>query len=174
MTVHDRSGERAAQTRALRTRPTRLDPRLTAPRAAHTLHFIWHSQCILLTPDQQLLNEQTSQVILPAHDGLMGILTDRAPIIVKLGIGPMRVDLAGGKKQFFFVDGGLAQMKESTLTVLTSKAIPSSEIDHQAAVAEYNEALARKPKQETELDDREKALQRARVKQALSNPAQER
>lgn len=127
-------------------------------------------QCILLSPDQRLLDEQVTQVILPAHDGLMGVLTDRAPIIVKMGIGPLRVDLLDGKKHFFFIDGGIAQMKTNVLTLLTTSAMPATEIDHQAAVEEYKAALATRAIAAVEIDDREKALKRARVKQAMSGP----
>lgn len=125
-------------------------------------------KCTVLTPEAQLLDQQVTQVILPAHDGLMGVLTGRAPIIVKLGIGPMRIDFADGKKAFYFVDGGLAQMKGETLSVLTSGAAPATELDHETAVAEYNAAIARKAIEPADLDERDKAIQRARVKQALT------
>lgn len=128
-------------------------------------------QCILLTPDQRLLDQQVTQVILPAHDGLMGILTDRAPIIVKMGIGPLRVDLLDGKKLFFFIDGGIAQMKRNVLTLLTTSAMPATQIDHQAAVEEYNAALATKAVKAADIDERDKALKRASVKQTMSGPA---
>src|SRR3954447_21197250 len=86
-------------------------------------------QCTIVTPEAQALDESISQAILPAHDGLIGILTDRAPLLVKLGVGPLRVDLAGGQRRFFLVDGGVAQMKDNKLTVLTTVATPASEID---------------------------------------------
>ena len=47
-------------------------------------------QCVIVTPEQQALDESVTQAILPAHDGLIGILTDRAPLLVKLGLGPGR------------------------------------------------------------------------------------
>ena len=37
-------------------------------------------QCTVVTPEQQILDETVTQVILPAHDGQMGILTGRAPL----------------------------------------------------------------------------------------------
>ena len=44
-------------------------------------------QCTVVTPEQQVLDETVTQAILPAHDGQMGILTGRAPLLVKLGVG---------------------------------------------------------------------------------------
>ena len=41
-------------------------------------------QCIIVTPEQQVLDESVTQAIIPAHDGLLGILTDRAPLLAKL------------------------------------------------------------------------------------------
>jgi F-type H+-transporting ATPase subunit epsilon len=68
-------------------------------------------QCVVVTPDVQLFDAQVSQVILPAHDGQMGILTDRAPMLARLGLGQLRVDVAGGASQTFLVDGGVAQKR---------------------------------------------------------------
>ena len=124
--------------------------------------------CILITPEQQLLSKEIAQAIVPAHDGLMGILTDRAPIMVRLGIGPLRIDFLDGKKNFYLVDGGLAQMKSDTLTILTPSATPASEIDGQKASEEYATALARKAATPREQEDRDKAIARARAKQALA------
>ena len=53
--------------------------------------------CTIVTPEAQALDENIVQAVIPAHDGLIGILTDRAPLLVKLGIGPLRIDLAGGQ-----------------------------------------------------------------------------
>ena len=40
-------------------------------------------RCVVVTPEQQTLDETVTQAILPAHDGLLGILTDRSPLLVK-------------------------------------------------------------------------------------------
>src|SRR5207302_6495520 len=102
-------------------------------------------QCVIVTPEQQVLDESATQAIVPAHDGLIGILTDRAPLLVKLGTGPLRIDpAAGGQPNYYFVSGGVAQMKDNRLTILTEEAAPASAIDAEAARAEYAEAAARR------------------------------
>jgi F-type H+-transporting ATPase subunit epsilon len=125
-------------------------------------------RCVIVTPEQQVLDESLDQAILPAHDGLIGVLTDRAPLLVKLGQGPLRVDLAGGQARHFYVEGGVAQMKDNRLTILTSEATPANEIDAEAARAEYAEALARRVTDQHGHDDRERQLARARAKQQLA------
>jgi F-type H+-transporting ATPase subunit epsilon len=125
-------------------------------------------QCTVVTPEEQVLDETVTQVILPAHDGQMGILTGRAPVLVKLGAGPLRVDVQGGPSRTFFVEGGIAQMKGEKLTVLTDEATPADQIDLETAKAEYAEASARIPTDEKSRKDRDRAMRRARAKQALA------
>ena len=126
-------------------------------------------RCVIVTPEQQVLDESVEQAVLPAHDGLVGILTDRAPLLVKLGQGPLRVDPAtGGGSRHYYVEGGVAQMKDNHLTVLTNEATPADEIDAEAARAEFAEASARVATDEQTHKDRERQLQRARVLQEMA------
>jgi F-type H+-transporting ATPase subunit epsilon len=127
-------------------------------------------QVTVVTPEQQVLDETVSQVILPAHDGQIGILTGRAPLLVKLGQGPMQLDASGGGKsqRVFYVEGGIAQMKDNRLTVLTQVAIPAGEIKAETARAELAEATAQRITDEKSFDDRQKRMTRARVMQQLA------
>jgi F-type H+-transporting ATPase subunit epsilon len=84
-------------------------------------------QCTVVTPEQQAFDAEATQVILPTHDGLIGILKDRAPILVKVGKGSLRIDLPGGKSKHFAIDGGIAQMKDNKLTILTQTAEAENE-----------------------------------------------
>jgi len=123
---------------------------------------------VIVTPEQQVLDETVSQAILPAHDGEIGILTDRAPLLVKLGQGRMQLDLQGGKKRLLYLEGGVAQMKDNKLTVLTQLAVPVESINVESARAEYAEATAEKPIDEKAIADRQRRLRRARVMQDLA------
>ena len=129
-------------------------------------------QVIIVTPEQQVLDETVSQVILPAHDGKVGILTDRAPLLVKLGQGSLQLDQSGGntagKSRLFYVEGGIAQMKDNNLTVLTQVALPVEEINAETARAEFAEATAARITDQKSFDDRQRRLHRARSMQGLA------
>ena len=125
-------------------------------------------QCTVVTPEQQVLDDSCTQVILPAYDGEIGILTDRAPLLAKLGVGVLRIDLQSGQKRAYFIDGGIAQMKDNRLTVLTTEATVPSTIDAESARAEFNEASARKITDQKSFDERQRALARGRIKQELA------
>lgn len=120
-------------------------------------------QCTVVTPEQQAFDQAVEQAIVPAHDGLIGILDGRAPILLRIGVGPLRLDLPGGEKRFYLIDGGIAQMKENVLTILTGSATPASEIDAEAARAEYQEALARRITDDHSFEQRDHDLRRAQA-----------
>jgi F-type H+-transporting ATPase subunit epsilon len=125
-------------------------------------------QCVIVTPEQQAFDESITQAIVPAHDGKIGILTDRAPLLVKLGIGALELDLAGGQRRTLFIDGGIAQMKDNRLTIVTNEALEPSQIDVESARAEFNEASAQKTTDQKSYDDRQHRMQRARAMQELA------
>jgi len=128
-------------------------------------------QCVVVTPEQQAADEKVTQAILPAHDGEIGILTGRAPLLVKLGVGALRLDIAGGQKRTLFIDGGIAQMKDNKLTVLTTQAMTPDELDADAAKAEFNEAAARRITDEKSFEQRDHAMRRARAIQEMAGRA---
>jgi F-type H+-transporting ATPase subunit epsilon len=125
-------------------------------------------KCVIVTPESQVMDETVTQVIIPAHDGLVGIETNRAPLLVKLGIGPLRVDLAGSAHRYFLVENGVAQMKDNLLTILTQKCVPASEIDAASAKAELAEANARRITDEKSFQERQDAIKRSMAKQELA------
>lgn len=94
-------------------------------------------RCSVITPERAVLEADATFVAFPAHDGEVGILPGRAPLLFKMGIGELRVESPEGNHRFF-VDGGFAQMVENRLTLLTEVAKAVAEIDR----AEAQRALA--------------------------------
>ncbi|MEM9111729.1 MAG: F0F1 ATP synthase subunit epsilon [Planctomycetota bacterium] len=77
--------------------------------------------CSLITPEQEVFEKEASYVDLPAYDGQMGFMANRAPLLVKLGEGVLTVTGAGEETKVQ-ISGGFAQMKGNTLAILTDKA----------------------------------------------------
>jgi len=123
--------------------------------------------CSVITPERQVVEVEADSLVLPAHDGLLGVMKDRAPLVCEVGIGILRIKGTEGGEQKFYVDGGFAQVIDNNLTVLTTQAIPIAELDRAAAQAALDKALQMKVRDEASFDDRQKALQRARIQ--LSN-----
>ena len=125
-------------------------------------------QCVVVTPEEQALDETVTQAILPAHDGEVGILTGRAPLLVKLGLGRLRVDIAGGGRRILYIEGGVAQMKDNKLTILTNEAIRPDEISRESARAERAEAEARRITDPKSFEERQRRIARARALEELA------
>ena len=125
--------------------------------------------CVVVTPEEQVVDQQVSQVVFPAFDGQIGILTDRAPLLAKIGVGELKLSMTSGGEKSFFVDGGIAQMKDNHLTVLTTQAKLPNEIDVEAAKKEFEEAEAKKITDQKSFDERQRALARGRVQQEFAS-----
>ena len=54
--------------------------------------------CSVVTPERVVLETEARFVALPAHDGEVGILPGRAPLLVALGVGRLRVQSADGEQ----------------------------------------------------------------------------
>ncbi len=85
---------------------------------------------VVVTPEQQVLDDSVDSVVLPAHDGELGVLHDRASLMCELGIGQLRYTRSG-RVQRVFVDGGFAQVHKNEVTVLTPQACPAEDITDQ-------------------------------------------
>lgn len=74
---------------------------------------------VLLTPRAKLLNERAGSIIVPAHDGQMGILRNHCPSLIKLGFGIMQVhEIADRPDAYFIIEGGFVRVSENYVTVL--------------------------------------------------------
>ncbi|MFW6061026.1 MAG: ATP synthase F1 subunit epsilon [Phycisphaeraceae bacterium] len=119
-------------------------------------------RCTVVTPEQQLLEQEVRHVSVPAWDGKVGILPHRAPLLAKLGYGELELDLSGGESERYFIGGGFVQMKDDRLTVLTDEATPADQIDRKEAEAALKEALARRAISPDEVAQRDRDTARAR------------
>jgi F-type H+-transporting ATPase subunit epsilon len=120
-----------------------------------------------MTPERAVLECDATFVALPAWDGEVGVLRNRAPLVCRLGIGALRVETAEAK-HVMFIDGGFAEMAENKLTILTSAVRLPEELD-EAEIAQHLETAASiEVRDEVSYKARQDALQRARVQKKLA------
>jgi F-type H+-transporting ATPase subunit epsilon len=74
----------------------------------------------VISPEAVLYEGTTDFVVVPTHDGEVGILTGHAPMMALLGRGVLRLGQSGGQR--FNVDGGFLQVVDNTVRVVTEKA----------------------------------------------------
>jgi F-type H+-transporting ATPase subunit epsilon len=118
-------------------------------------------QCVVVTPERALFDDKFDFVVLPMYDGELGVLPGRAPLIGRLGYGELRTK-RGDNVQYFFVDGGFAQVRGDVVTVLTPRALKVQEINP-AKAAEALEKAQLPGKTPDQQEAQLKAQERARA-----------
>ena len=125
-------------------------------------------QLAVVTPEAAVLDTEARFVALPAHDGEIGFLRDRAPLVIKLDVGLLRAETDEGTTRLY-VDGGFAEMIDNRLTVLTEDAKDPAELDREEAENSLAAAQAMTAEDDLALAVREKALRRARAQLKLTS-----
>lgn len=75
----------------------------------------------VISPERTLFDGDATQVVAPAFDGEVGILTGHAPMMALLGRGVLRVTEGNGERRFT-VEGGFLQVVDNHVRVVTEKA----------------------------------------------------
>ena len=76
----------------------------------------------IVMPDRRVYTGRASHVVAPGAKGLFGVLTRHAPMFSRLEPGKVRIDGESGKKTFFEIDGGMLEVDNNVVTVLTDNA----------------------------------------------------
>lgn len=121
----------------------------------NTLH------CSVITPEKQVVDADVVSVVLPAHDGLIGVLNHRAPLLCEVGVGVLKLDGGEVGHREMFVAGGFAQVLDNEVTILTTQALDPDEIKRDEAAAAREAALKLKITDDASYDARQKAIARA-------------
>ena len=107
----------------------------------------------IISPDKSIIKEDTTEVIIPAYEGEMGILKDHIPLITFLRPGKIKIkDI----NEEFFVEEGIVEFANNNLLILSSTAKNISEIDKESIEAHITNAQKRM--EESKVTDKEKYL----------------
>jgi F-type H+-transporting ATPase subunit epsilon len=96
-------------------------------------------KCSVITPEGKAFEGPAEEVVIPAHDGEIGILHNHAPLLCKLGSGLLRV-AENSTMVRLFIEGGFCQVVENRVTVLTQSALKPEQLDRQQAERQLEEA----------------------------------
>jgi len=99
-------------------------------------------QVRVVTPEKPVFEGEADFVVVPAHDGEMGILPGHARLLASLGAGELRIKTATLVERFF-VQGGFVQVSDDKVTVLCERGSRLLEIDLVTAAAQAAAAAER-------------------------------
>ena len=115
----------------------------------------------IVNPEKLFLSlDNVSEVVVPAFEGDMGILKDHISIISFLKPGIIKV-FTGNEVKELYVEDGIIEFSENSLSILTSKVIDIKEIkkdDLSSMINEANEAL-----KDENLDDQKRFLANQKI-----------
>ena len=110
----------------------------------------------IVNPEKSfLLKEDITEVVIPAFEGEMGILKDHISIISFLKPGIIKI-FSKNKEEKFYVEDGIVEFKDNSLSILTSSIFGLDNIDKNYV----NESIkdAEKELSNENIEDRKKFL----------------
>ena len=109
-------------------------------------------QVEIVSAEEQIFSGEAEMVFAPAVMGEVGIAPRHAPLISPLKPGEVRLDMGGGKEEFFFISGGILEVQPHLVTVLSDTAIRAHDLDEAAAMEAQKRAEAALADQQSDLD----------------------
>ena len=115
----------------------------------------------IVNPEKLFLSlDNVSEVVVPAFEGDMGILKDHISIISFLKPGIVKI-FTGNEVKELYVEDGIIEFSENSLSILTSRIIDIKEIkkdDLSSMINEANEAL-----KDENLDDQKRFIANQKI-----------
>lgn len=105
----------------------------------------------IITPERVVLEQDVEQVTATAVDGELSILPDHEPIVTALAIDMLRYKL-NKEDEFAAVMGGILEVKNNEVTILSDLAELDTEIDEAKAHQDKEKAEAEKLQKSDKLD----------------------
>ena len=110
----------------------------------------------IVNPEKSFLSkDNVSEVVIPAFEGEIGILKDHISIISFLKPGIIKV-FSGSEEEKFFVEDGIVEFKDNSLSILTSSIFNLKDSDKNYISNTISEA--EKELSNSEIDDQKRFL----------------
>ena len=106
----------------------------------------------IVSAEEQVFSGPAEMVYAPAIMGEVGIAPRHTPMISPLKPGEVRLDMGGGKEEFFFISGGILEVQPHVVTVLSDTAIRANDLDEAAAIEAKKRAEEALSDQKSDID----------------------
>ena len=106
----------------------------------------------IVSAEEQIFSGAAEMVYAPAIMGEVGIAPRHTPLISPLKPGEVRLDVGGGKEEFFFISGGILEVQPHVVTVLSDTAIRADDLNEAAAIEAKKRAEAALADQQSDIE----------------------
>jgi F-type H+-transporting ATPase subunit epsilon len=83
----------------------------------------------VVSPEKIVYRGEAAGLVVPAWDGMLGILHNHAPMIVLLGLGKLTVERVGGGAEEYHIAGGVLKVEKNDVVILTEYAGREAPVD---------------------------------------------
>jgi F-type H+-transporting ATPase subunit epsilon len=97
-------------------------------------------RCDIVSAEAEIFHGDVQMVVATGEIGELGIAPRHAPLITRLKPGYVRVTLAGGEQQEFYISGGILEVQPQVVSVLADTAIRAADLDEAKAKAAKEDA----------------------------------
>ncbi|PAU77343.1 F0F1 ATP synthase subunit epsilon [Halomonas salipaludis] len=109
-------------------------------------------KCEIVSAEEAVFSGEVEQVVAAGIMGDLGILPGHTPLLTELQPGPVRVTLAGGGEENFYISGGFLEVQPKVVSILADAATRAGDIDEAAAEEARQQALKSFNEKSSELD----------------------
>jgi F-type H+-transporting ATPase subunit epsilon len=82
----------------------------------------------IIRPGRPPYNTEGTSLTIPSYDGYLGILYDRKPLLSLMKEGLVTITNVNGKKTYFAVAGGFAEVENNSVTLLCDSVVTSNDV----------------------------------------------
>ena len=105
------------------------------------------TQLDIVSAEREIFSGLVERVVATGELGELGIVPGHAPLLTLLKPGEVRLTLAGGHQELYYVSGGMLEVQPHHVTVLADAVERADRLDEAAAIAakqRAEEAIANK------------------------------
>jgi len=118
-------------------------------------------QCDIASAEDRIFSGEIESLVAAGSLGDLGIYPGHAPLLTALIPGPVRIILAGGEEEIYYVSGGFLEVQPGTVNILADTAIRADDVDEATAEKARQEAEAAIANQDAEFEYSKAASQLA-------------
>ena len=113
-------------------------------------------QVDIVSAEKEIFSGEVAMVFAPAALGEVGIAPGHTPMVTSLTAGEVRIKLADGTEDSYYISGGMLEVQPKIVTVLSDTALRAEDLDEAAILKAKEEA-------EKSLHDREAKIDYAKA-----------
>ena len=117
--------------------------------------------CDIASAEDKIFSGEIESLVAAGSLGDLGIFPGHAPLLTALIPGPIRIVMAGGEEDIYYVSGGFLEVQPGTVNILADSAIRAHDVDEATAEKARQEAEAAIANQDAEFEYSKAASQLA-------------